>query len=185
MYGLVNRAVEDLVVSLRGSAGWRRVCELAGCNPDGFVAMKTYPDALTYHLVEAAAQELDMAPEAVLKAFGEYWILYTAQKGYGEMFEVYGANTLQFLRQLNEMHGRVESIFPEMTLPHFEVDEATVAGNVFELVYTSPRAGLAPFVEGLVVGLGKRFNEALRIEHVARRDAGAPADRFRIEVLAR
>lgn len=185
MYGLVNRAVEELLISLRGEAGWQRVRERAGCEEDGFVAMQTYPDELTFRLVDAAAAELARPVDEVLQDFGEYWVLYTAARGYGDLMSGRGDSTLQFLRQLNEMHARVETIFHKMTLPWFEVDEATVQDEGFELLYDSPRQGLAPFVVGLVRGLGKRYGESLSIEHIESRATGAPMDRFRIRHLPR
>ena len=41
MYGLVNRAIEQLVVSMKGEAGWRGVCAHAGLAADGFVSMQS------------------------------------------------------------------------------------------------------------------------------------------------
>ncbi len=55
--------------------------------------MKPYPDDLTYKLVGAACEVLNASAEDVLKAFGEYWILFTAEKGYGEM--------LNFMAKIN------------------------------------------------------------------------------------
>lgn len=103
MYGLVNRAIEQLVVSLKGEEAWHRVCQAAQWSDEGFVAMQTYDDAVTYRLVSAVSEELALSPEQVLKAFGEYWILYTADEGYGDMLSMCGDDLRSFLRGMNRM----------------------------------------------------------------------------------
>ena len=97
MYGLVNTAVRDLVVDQHGPEVWERVRTRAGVASDTFVAMEQYPDAVTYDLVAAASEELGAPAEALLEAFGERWITYTAEKGYGEALEFAGQDLEGFL----------------------------------------------------------------------------------------
>ncbi len=184
MYGLVNRAIEQLVVSARGEAAWERVCHRAGVDSDGFVAMCPYHDDITYKLVGAVSEELGLTAHQVLEAFGEYWVLYTADEGYGELMSAGGSDLRSFLGNLNAMHGRVETIFTKMRLPRFRVED--LDEDEYLLHYESERAGLAPMVAGLVKGLAKRFGQQVEVEHVAARtDAGAH-DTFRVrhEVMA-
>lgn len=181
MYGLVNRAVEQLVVSHKGEAGWLRVCERAKISSDGFVAMCPYHDDVTFSLVGAASEELGLTMAQVLEAFGEYWILYTAEEGYGELLNAGGDNLRDFLLSLNDMHGRVETIFPQMRLPVFRVVD--IAPGDYWLHYESERVGLAPMVTGLVKGLAKRFGQAVEVQHIAGRPAGGEAEVFRVRHL--
>lgn len=44
MYGLVNRAIQQLVVATAGDAAWTRVCAKAKVDDVGFVAMCPYHD---------------------------------------------------------------------------------------------------------------------------------------------
>lgn len=173
MYGLVNRAIEQLVVSLKGDAAWSRVCRRADIAADGFVAMCPYDDSVTYRLVDAVSAELQLSPTQVLEAFGEYWILYTAEEGYGELLEAAGDDLEAFIGNLNDLHGRVETIFPAMRLPHFRV-EAGEHGRL-RVRYESERQGLAPMVTGLLRGLAKRFGQAVRVEQLATPDADGAA----------
>jgi hypothetical protein len=59
--------------------------------------MKSYPDEITFSLVGAASEVLQLSPEAILEAFGEYWILYTADEGYKDILNIYGKTLLEFL----------------------------------------------------------------------------------------
>ncbi len=161
MYGLVNRAIEELVISMKGEAGWRGVCAHAGLASDGFVSMQSYDDDVTYRLVDAVSQRLALPAEQVLEAFGEYWITYTAKEGYGSMLNAGGNSLREFLGNLNDMHGRVGTIFPQLRMPLFRI--TPVSEDEYLLHYASTRAGLAPMVIGLVRGLAKRFDETVEI----------------------
>jgi hypothetical protein len=161
MYGLVNRAIEELVISLKGEAGWRGVCAHAGLASDGFVSMQSYDDDITYRLVESVSQKLGLPSEQVLEAFGEYWITYTAKEGYGNMLNAGGHSMREFLGNLNDMHGRVGLIFPQLRMPLFRV--TPVSDDEYLLHYASTRAGLTPMVIGLVRGLAARFDQKVEI----------------------
>jgi len=181
MYGLVNRAIEQLVVSLKGETVWQRVCARAGDSGHGFVALHSYPDNLTYRLVGAVSEELSMPPESVLEAFGEYWILYTAEEGYAELLNSAGRSLREFLASLDEMHSRIESIFPHMMLPWFSIRD--IEEDHFHLHYGSNREGLAPFVIGLVKGVAKRFGQQIEVRQIVSRIDGGDEDVFDIRVI--
>ena len=52
---------------------------------------------------------------------------------------------------------------------------------VFRPGAQSSRPGLAPFVVGLLRGIGLRFATPIRIDHVASREAGAEREEFLVE----
>ena len=164
MNGLINRAIEQLVTSMKGEAGWRGVCAHAGVNADGFVSMQNYDDEVTFRLVNAVSERLSIPPAQVLEAFGEYWITYTANEGYGALLAAGGTNLREFLSNLNDMHGRVESIFEKMRIPLFRVED--VSDTEYRLFYASERTGLGPMIIGLVKGLAKRFDQQVEVLHV-------------------
>lgn len=182
MYGLVNRAIEQLVVSLEGEAAWRGVCAHARVQADGFVSMQSYDDGVTYRLVQAVSRRLELPAAAVLEAFGEYWITYTAEEGYGELMNNGGASLREFLGNLNEMHGRVETVFPQLRLPVFRVEDESP--HSYLLHYRSGRDGLAPMVIGLVKGLARRFEQAVEVTQVHAKAHGDDEDVFRVQHVA-
>jgi hypothetical protein len=178
MYGLVNRAIEQLVVSTKGEDSWARVCKKANWSDEGFVAMQTYDDAVTYRLVGAVSAELGLAPDDVLRAFGEYWIMYTAEEGYGAMLSMCGDNISDFLTRMNQMHARIAVTMPHIKPPHFTVKD--VSDTELHLIYESDREGLAPMVEGLILGLAKRFDQQIVIKLIHPKTAESPRDVFQI-----
>ena len=181
MYGLVNIAIEQIISQRFGSEAWERIAKTAGVSSPSFVSMEAYDDAITYGLVAAASTELDLTQEQILVAFGEYWILYTAEEGYGELLDLSGSTFEEFLSSLDTMHTRVALSYPQLRPPSFRCEKQD--DGTLELHYTSHRSGLAPMVIGLLRGLAKRFDVNISVEQ---RAAGPDADStevFAITVL--
>ncbi|MEO0054146.1 MAG: hypothetical protein RLZZ50_93 [Verrucomicrobiota bacterium] len=178
MYGMVNKAVEDMVVSRHGEDTWRLIKAKAGVDTEVFIGNEGYPDSITYSLVGAASEVLALPAETILRAFGEHWVLETAQKGYGPMMRAAGSTLGEFLAYLPHFHDRVALIYPKLEPPHFAVSERTA--NSLVLHYHSHRPGLTPFVEGLIEGLAKMFATPAAVALVKSRDKGDDHDAFRI-----
>lgn len=179
MYGLVNKAIEDLALSIGGEETWKRIKNEAGVDVLGFVSMDAYPDQMTYALVGAASKVLDMPAEEILRAFGRHWVLYTARQGYGPLLNSAGNSIGEFLANLDALHARVGLTMPDLRPPSFEVEPA---GDNFVVRYFSEREGLAPMVVGLLEGVGERFGYEVRVTQRAARDTGG-YDEFMLEVL--
>ena len=111
MYGLVNKAIEELVVSNFGEEKWELVKTKAGVDVDVFISNQGYPDELTYKLVGAASEVLGLPAEDILVAFGEHWVTQTAAKSYGPMMKSGGATLKEFLRESAEFpHPRGDDL---------------------------------------------------------------------------
>jgi hypothetical protein len=179
MYGMVNKAVEDMVCLHHGEAVWEAIKAKAGIDVELFFGNESYPDDITYRLVSAGSEVLQVAPEQILEAFGEHWVLHTAQEGYGALMRAGGDSLPAFLRNLPNFHTRVCMIFPKLQPPRFHVTE--ISENSLNLHYLTSRPGLTHFVIGLLRGLGKIFNTAVEVELLESRAGGADHDVFRVE----
>lgn len=179
MYGLVNQGVHDLAVKLGGEALWLEILAAAGIDDEQYVSLSTYPDEVTYQLIAAASSVLGLSQEEVLHAFGRHWVLYTAQRGYGAIFDTMGASLPDFLANLDSMHARLSLSMPELTPPSFVCEQ--LEGNQLRLEYWSDRRGLAPMVAGLLTGLGERFGLTLSVNQTVSRDDGADHDEFIVD----
>jgi hypothetical protein len=162
MYGLVNQAIEDMITHQFSVAKWEEIKKTA-CLGDmaGFENMQSYPDNLTYDLIGAVSKTLDIATEQVLEAFGEYWVLYTAEKGYGDMLKMAGDSLPVFMNNLDTLHSIVGSMMPNLRPPSFQCTEIT--NHSLKLHYHSKRIGLTNMVIGLIKGLGKRFGTVCEV----------------------
>lgn len=176
MYGMVNKAIEDMVIAGYGEQVWERIKAKAGIDVEVFVSNEGYPDEMTYGLVGAASEVLQIPAGDILEAFGEHWILKTATQGYGDMMAAGGKNLREFLVNLPDFHSRVSMILPHLAPPQFFCSGA--GEQWVRLRYVSHRAGLAPFVVGLFKGLGKMFQIQATVQQVADKSAGADCDEF-------
>lgn len=180
MYGLVNKAIQDLVCEKFGEDKWIEIKKLSGFEDDFFVGLQSYPDSLTYTLVKNSSKVLGADSSAVLEAFGEYWILYTADQGYGDMMLLAGDNLVDFLNNLDMLHSRLNNIMPNLVAPQFSTRHQT--DNSIELEYRSQREGMNPMVIGLLKGLGKRFNmNNYRVNHIESKLENKECEVFKIE----
>ena len=163
MYGMVNQAVRGLVLQNFGSEAWTRIHTQAGA-PETFAAMQPYGDDVTYNLVGAACEVLQLPADSVLRAFGEYWVKEIATKHYGTLMASTGVDFADFLSNLDHMHQRIRVTFPDYQPPSFRVKR--MGEGTLQVDYFSHRPGLLPFVEGLFHGLGAHFAVNVAFEHI-------------------
>ena len=179
MYGLVNKAIADMVRSKFGEETWQAIRQKAAVEDTTFLSMEGYPDDVTHRLVKAGSEVLGISPAQVMQAFGEFWVEFTATEGYGELMDMSGDNLPEFLQNLDNLHARVGVSFPQLKPPSFDCHE--VDDQALTLAYRSEREGLAPMVVGLVKGLGTRFDTDVEVEQTQSRDKGADHDEFLIQ----
>jgi predicted hydrocarbon binding protein len=174
MYGLVNAAVQDFVVSNFGVDKWEKIKSKAGISMASFNRMEPYPDDVTYKLVGAASEVLGVGAADALKAFGEFWVLYTGKAGYGELFDSAGRNLREFLFNLDNLHTRVGASFPKLRPPSFRFE--VIDDEMMRMHYhpgAPNRVGLCAMVDGLLIGLAKHFETELQMEQTACKEKGA------------
>jgi hypothetical protein len=170
MYGMVNRAMRDLVIQAHGEGQWEAICEGAGVEERDFIGLQQYPDELTYNLVGSASKTLSVPAEELLKQFGRFWIPF-AKERYQAVFQVAGGSFVEFLRQLDAMHERMRTTFPNFQPPSFRLREKDPSH--FLLDYVSFREGLEPFVVGLLEGLAELYEISLSIELADKSDSAS------------
>jgi hypothetical protein len=176
MYGMVNKAIEDMVCTQFGEETWEQIKHKAAIEDETFVSMEAYPDDVTHRLVKAASAILGLSAAEIMQAFGEFWVKYTAQEGYGELLDMSGESLPEFLDNLDNLHARVGISFPKLQPPSFEC--TNTEENSLHLHYRSEREGLAPMVLGLVKGLGSRFDTEVDVVHLKQREQGEGHDEF-------
>ncbi len=178
MYGLINRAIQDMVCEHHSSDVWEKIKAKANIEESRFLVLHSYPDDLTHRLVKAASEVLGLTCSEIMQAFGRYWVEYTGKAGYQELMEMAGDNLPDFLSNLDELHSRVGVQFPELKPPEFDCEQPD--DQTIKLHYQSSREGLAPMVIGLVEGLGERFQQSVQVTHIEERQQGAEKDTFQI-----
>ena len=179
MYGIVNKAIEELVTENFGVEKWDAVKEKSGVDIDFFISTEPYDDDVTFKLAKAVSDEMSMTLSDVLIAFGEWWILKTGKEKYGYLMESGGGNFKEFIINLPLFHNRVMMIYPKLTPPEFRVTNITE--NSLNLHYYSKRIGLQEFVRGLIQGLAKFYKCDVSIELISSRDTNSDHEEFEIK----
>jgi hypothetical protein len=178
MYGMVNRALEELITGEFGADSWESVKTAAGVEVDIFISGDGYPDEVTYSLVAAATRILGISAPELLRKFGVHWVTITARAHYADLLAAGGTSLPEFLVNLPQFHQRIGLLFPNLDPPEFRC--SGVAEDSLRLHYFSQRKGLTHFVEGLILGLGVYFQAPVRVSIVAEKSAGADHDEFLI-----
>jgi hypothetical protein len=178
MYGLVNKAIQDLVIKGYGEEAWIEICRKSGFDEEEFVGLEPYPDSLTYTLVKNVSEKTGMDTSKILEIFGEHWILYTADEGYGDLMNLSGSNFVDFLNNLDLLHERIANIMPKLAPPQFTTRNQ--GERSIELEYRSEREGFIPMLHGLIKGLGKRFEMEVQVEQIEFKHRGDNCDVFLI-----
>lgn len=178
MYGIVNKAIEDLIKENFGEDKWEAVLKHSNIDIDFFIGNEAYDDDITFKLAISASEVLGIPLQDVLIAFGEWWVLRTGKEKYRGLIEAGGSSLKEFLKNLPIFHNRVALIYPKLTPPEFKVDE--VDATTIDVHYFSKRQGLQEFVRGLLQGLGKLYSVAVKIDLLETRNHGADHEVFRV-----
>jgi hypothetical protein len=171
MYGLLNAALKEFVVATYGADTWQRVIGEVAPGIENFNKMDPYPDELTVGLVSHASAVSGASVDDLLDKFGEFWVHYTNEQGYGPLFEIAGDSLPDFLMSLNTLHMRVGRSFPKLQPPNFRFDR--MDAHSLRMHYLSTRKNLCPMIPGLLRGLSVRFQTSLHVveDRCSRRDA--------------
>jgi hypothetical protein len=178
MYGIVNKAIADLVISNFGKEKWEAVKNRSGVEIDFFISNEPYDDEVTFKLAIAASEELDVPLSQVLQLFGEWWILKTGRDKYGGLMEAGGQSLKEFLVNLPVFHSRIMLIYPKLTPPEFKTSH--IEERSIHIHYFSKRTGLQEFVRGLLAGLGKMYVTETNIELIQSREQGHDHEVFKV-----
>lgn len=176
MYGMVNKAIEEMISLKHGEATFDAIRAKAKVDIEVFISNDPYPDEITYRLLNAAVEELGIPADRILQDFGRHWILETARRGYAALVDSNGRSFREFLLNLPNFHTRVAMIFPHLCPPRFECTDVTE--NSMRLHYHTHRPGLTDFVVGLLDGLAIMFKTKIDVSLIESKSEGADHDVF-------
>jgi hypothetical protein len=183
VYGMVNEALKSFLIEEFGRAVWEDVRAKAGVEADLFLSMKAYPDSITYGLAGAACAATGIQLGELLQRFGRSWVRFVRGGGYEELLRVSGGTVFELLANLDTLHARLATSFPELQPPAFRLEAPASQDEPHQLHYYSERPGLAPFVVGLIEGVGDMYGRQVRIELVEPRDDEGGHDVFAVELV--
>ena len=161
MYGMIHKAVRDMVEAKFGEEAWIKIAADAGVTEEHLLSMNTYEDKVIYDMVESATKMLGVTPVQVLERFGQYFVIETLQNNYKSLLQTYGRSSFVLLENLNTLHTTIKATFPGYKPPSFTVTYITE--DEIDVLYESERVGLTPFVRGLIAGTAEFYGETISI----------------------
>lgn len=156
MYGMIHRALRQMVLDEHGKETWSSIERAADVEPSDFISSAPYPDEVTQRLLSISAEMLGHEPHDLLVEFGRFWIKYAEAGQFASILTFTGRDIVSFITNLDRMHLTIEDVMPNAIMPGFSV--LTHDTGQMTVEYRSTRTGLAPFVTGLLLGLLDRFN---------------------------
>lgn len=177
MYGFVNNAIKDYVVSTFGQPLWSKVKKECALKPTFLDAEQPYNEELILATAKAVSNHTQIPISDILRSFGEHISLTLSEK-YKFLMESRGENLKDYLVNLPNFHNRIMLIYPELTPPEFRI--SNVAPNSLYLHYTSDKSGMKDLLIGYIDGLVKIFNETVFVETVESPNESRPQEVFKI-----
>ena len=182
MYGIVNLAIEELIVLEHGEEVWHEIRDAADLHEPTFLFTEQYPDDVTFSLVTSASRVLRISTEAFLRRLGQHWVTFTESHGYGYLAKLGGDNFHNFWDHIDNIHARALAIMPNLAAPTIRFERLQT--NELLIHYRSKRQGLAPMMLGIIEGAAKKFGETLELEHRERTADGADHDVFFARIVS-
>ncbi|XP_029710577.1 guanylate cyclase soluble subunit beta-1 isoform X1 [Aedes albopictus] len=156
MYGFVNYALELLVLKHFGNDIWEQIKKQAQVNMEGqFLVRQIYEDDITYNLIEAAVDILNIPAGDILELFGKTFFEFCQDSGYDKILQVLGATPRDFLQNLDALHDHLGTLYPGMRAPSFRCTETD---GQLVLHYYSERPGLEHIVIGIVKAVASKLH---------------------------
>ncbi|XP_055681218.1 guanylate cyclase soluble subunit beta-1 [Lutzomyia longipalpis] len=156
MYGFVNYALELLVIKNFGLQIWNQIKKKAEVTMEGqFLVRQIYDDEITYNLIGAAVEILEIPADAILELFGKTFFEFCQDSGYDKILQVLGATPRDFLQNLDALHDHLGTLYPGMRAPSFRCTESE---SGLKLHYYSERPGLEHIVIGIVKAVASKLH---------------------------
>ena len=160
MKGTIVRCLEELVVTQFGEDKWQKSLEDAGIKSSRiFLPFEDVEDSVVMKLVTAVCKNLNISLSQAADAFGDYWVNVYSQKLYPQYYAKH-KTARDFLLDMDAVHVAMTKTIKDAKPPRFDYEWKSE--DTLIMHYRSHR-GLIDFAVGLVKGVGKFYNESLRV----------------------
>ncbi len=117
MHGLVNRALQCLLIDTYGVDRWSAIARAATVDAAGFEAMLVYDDAVIESVLATASAELRKPVEELLEDMGTYLVSHTNMGRVRRLLRFGGDGFEDFLHSLDDVPGRARLAVPDLVVP--------------------------------------------------------------------
>ncbi len=178
MHGLVNKSLQFFLRDTYGAAVWDDVTRRAGLDVTSFEAMLSYEDAVTYQVLDAAAELLDKTREGLLEDLGTYLVSHPSVDALRRLLRFGGVNFDDFLHSLDDLPGRARLAVADLELPELELRPCS-RGH-YALTVRSRHPGFGHLILGVLRAMADDYGALVLMEHEGGRP---PVETLSIQVL--
>ncbi|MDR2632900.1 MAG: heme NO-binding domain-containing protein [Treponema sp.] len=164
MKGTIVLCIADLVKKGGGEEKWREILKRSGLPEDLLLtSIADVDDTIIQEVLKNIGTVLQLSPQQISEAFGDYWVNDYAPKYYKAYY--YGINSAKALIMgVDAIHEQVTKIIPNAHPPRFDVEE--IDEKTLKVHYKSHRK-MIDFYIGLVKGVGKFFKTPLQVKKLS------------------
>lgn len=148
MHGLINVAIEVFTREAFGDGIWQGATEKAGLGFEQFETMLTYPDRLTYDVIDALCVMLDRPRSDLLEDLGTFLVSHPRTERLRRLLRFSGETYLEFLLSLDDLPDRVRLAVSDLELPEMTLEE--LEDGQFELVCARQMSGFSHVMIGVL-----------------------------------
>ncbi|KAI6660888.1 retinal guanylyl cyclase 2 [Oopsacas minuta] len=188
MFGLLYQSLERMLIRRFGQETWEEIKEMINLNEKDITTEYTfgihtmYDDKYALDLVNAASEVLGIKKDVILELFGEQFIQFCHEAGYGKILTCLAPNLKDFLATLDTLHEHLTDTYPGMKPPSFTCSE-NESGLI--VTYDSARMGLESVVVGIIKSIARGiFQQEVVLEVHQKLKPNDPA-RFIVKEVSR
>ena len=160
MKGVIVNCLGELVKERFGKDKWEEALVRTGLDSKTHVlAVRDIDDAVVMKLLKSVCDVLNISMKQAADAFGDYWINDYAPNIYKTYYKNVDS-ARDFLLKMDDVHSFVSDDLVDARPPGFGYDWED--DKTLIMTYNSER-GLIDIMVGLIKGVGRYFNEDLKI----------------------
>ena len=176
MLGVVNKAIEEFVITVHGGAVWQEVLRDIGTPGFRFEPMLMYEDEKSYALIRALSKRLSKPQQDILDDIGTYLVTPPNGGALRRLLRFSGNSFDDFLFSLDDLNDRVDLALPDLQLPQIMVIPQTI--DRVHVRVSQTWSGFAYVLQGLLRAMADDYGTLVFLD--VRRDI---TDSASIEVI--
>jgi len=166
MHGLINRSIQCFVRDTYGAPIWADIAAGANLGFAEFEALMSYPDALTYRVIDTACDRLDKPRDAFLEDLGTYLCSHPNLEAVRRLLRFGGETFVEFLYSLDDLPDRARLAVPDLVLPGLELRDHS--GGALTLRCSGDIAGFGHVLVGVLCAMADDYGTLAMFEFLGR-----------------
>ncbi len=168
MHGLINRAVQAVVLSTYGEKRWNDIMDESGLGFTEFEAMLVYPEDQSSRMLRAVEKKLERPLPEILEDVGTFLVSNPQVEALRRLLRFGGVNYVDFLHSLDDLPDRARLAVSDLRLPGLELVEQ--APGQFDLLCQPGVPGYAQVLMGVLRAMADDYGALVILDQTGTQD---------------